>query len=105
MKLTESQKKHLRRLSHDAKPIVTVGDNGLTDNVLAELAGALAHHELIKVRVRADDRAARDLLLREIIERCHCELIRRVGHVATLFRRNHQKPKIALPGTGRQAGD
>lgn len=101
MQLTERQKKHLRRLSHDAKPVVTIADKGLSPNVLAELEAALSFHELIKVRVRVGDRDARDALLEDLCARCRCTLIRRVGNVATLFRRNAQKPKVALPGGGR----
>lgn len=101
MTLTERQKKHLRRLSHDAKPVVTVGGHGLSENVLAELEGALTFHELIKVRVRAGDREERDALLADIVKRCGCVLIRRVGHVATFYRRNVDKPRIVLPGTGK----
>lgn len=100
MTLTEKQRKHLRRLSHDAKPVVTVAGRGLSDNVLAELEGALAHHELIKVRIRASDRDERDALLSEIVTRCRSVLIRRVGHVATFYRHNEDKPRIILPGSG-----
>ncbi|MEM6640519.1 MAG: ribosome assembly RNA-binding protein YhbY [Pseudomonadota bacterium] len=98
MQLTERHKKHLRALAHNAKPVVTIGDKGLSKNVLAELEAALKHHELIKVRVRAGDRDGRDALLASLCEQCRCTLIRRVGHVATLFRRNAQKPKIVLAG-------
>ena len=98
MQLTERHKKHLRALAHNAKPIVTIADKGLSENVLNELNAALSHHELIKVRVRVGDREARDALLAELCETCRCTLIRRVGHVATLFRRNAQKPKIVLAG-------
>lgn len=105
MQLTERHKKHLRALAHNAKPIVTIGDKGLSDNVLAELEGALKHHELIKVRVRSGDRKERDALLEELCEKCRCTLLRRVGHVATLFRRNAQKPKIVLAGLKDGADD
>lgn len=101
MQLTERQKKHLRRLAHAAKPVVTVADKGLSDNVLAELDAALKFHELIKVRIRVGDREERDALLAELCAACRCVLIRRVGNVATLFRRNAQKPKVVLPGGGR----
>ena len=98
MQLTERHKKHLRALAHKAKPIVTIADKGLSENVLKELDAALLHHELIKVRVRVGDRLERDALLDELCETCRCTLIRRVGHVATLFRRNAQKPRIILAG-------
>ena len=52
MKFSESQKKYLRGLGHDLKPLVLVGDAGLSEGLLAEFETTLAHHELIKVRLR-----------------------------------------------------
>ena len=51
MKLTESQKKHLRGLGHPLKPVIMVGDAGLTGALMAEFKTTIEHHELIKVRV------------------------------------------------------
>ena len=65
MKLSEPQKKHLRGLGHPLKPLIMVGDSGLSESLLAEFESTLKHHELIKVRVRVGDRTARD----EIIEK------------------------------------
>ena len=69
MSLTESQCKHLRRLGHDLKPTVLVGAGGLTDGVVAEVDSSLAHHELIKIRVRSGDRKQRDAVISEIVAR------------------------------------
>ena len=63
MDLTESQKKYLRGLGHQLKPLVMVGDAGLSDAVLAEFESTLDHHELIKVRVPALDKAGKKELL------------------------------------------
>ncbi|MEJ2534902.1 MAG: YhbY family RNA-binding protein, partial [Gammaproteobacteria bacterium] len=54
MQLTNSQLRHLRGLSHHISPVVIVAGKGLTDNVMAEVEQALEHHELIKVKLRAD---------------------------------------------------
>ena len=56
MQLSTSQKKHLRGLAHKLKPVVTIGDKGLSPGVMEEYRNALDHHELIKVRIRAGDR-------------------------------------------------
>ena len=53
MTLSESQKKYLRGLGHALKPVVMIGDAGLTEGVRAEFESSLEHHELIKVRVKA----------------------------------------------------
>jgi len=54
IKLTNNQKKHLRTLAHDLRPIVMVGQQGLSEAVLAELESTMTKHELLKIKVRAN---------------------------------------------------
>ena len=96
MQLTESQSKHLRRLGHALKPIVMIGAGGASSGVLTELDQALEHHELVKIKIRAADRAARDGLLEEIVSSAGATLVQRIGHVALVYRRA-ESPKIELP--------
>ncbi|MBZ4193857.1 MAG: ribosome assembly RNA-binding protein YhbY [Candidatus Contendobacter sp.] len=95
--LNNPQKRHLKALAHPRKPIVMIGNHGVTPTVLHEIVQALDHHELIKVRVNATDREARDRLIAEVCAISNAALIQRIGHIATLFRRNHESPRIALP--------
>lgn len=97
MSLKESQKKYLRGLGHQLKPMITVSENGLTDTLLAEFESTIAHHELIKLRVRAGDRAMRDATIRELCDKGSIELIQRIGNVALLYRENPENKKIRLP--------
>ncbi len=100
MNLTEHQKKHLRGLGHQLKPLVMVGDNGLSESLLAEFESTLDHHELIKVRVRVGDRDARDRIIAKLCADGAAELIQRIGNVALLYRPNlTKKPdkRIRLP--------
>jgi RNA-binding protein len=100
MKLTERQKKHLRREAHAMKPLLSMGDKGITDTFLVELNSTLEHHELIKIRVRAGDREARDQAISEIAEKMGAMLINRVGNIATLYRQRKKDPRITLPPPG-----
>jgi RNA-binding protein len=95
--LSEKQKKHLRRLAHPLHPVVTLGQAGLTDSVVAELDRALTDHELVKIRARADDREARDALIDQIAGRTRSTLVQRIGHVAVLYRPAPDMPRIVLP--------
>lgn len=90
------QKRYLRGLTHHLNPVVMIGDKGLSENVLSELEIALDHHELIKVKLRAD-RESRATMIREIEERFHAELVHKIGQVACFYRRNPEKPVIELP--------
>ena len=97
MTLSESQKKYLRGLGHDRKPLIMVGDAGLSESLLVEFESTLAHHELIKVRVRVGDRKARDAIIGEMCEKSGAALVQRVGNMALLYRENPEKKKIVLP--------
>jgi RNA-binding protein len=95
--LTNPQKRHLKALAHARKPVVIIGDSGVTPAVLHEILLALDHHELIKVRVNAEDRESRQATIGAICATTEAVLVQRVGHIATLFRRNPEKPRIDLP--------
>ena len=98
MQLSDAQKRHLRGLGHHLKPVVWVGQHGLSDNVMLEIEQALDSHELIKVKVAAD-RDTRRTLSGQICEKTDAALIQGIGQMLVLFRRNPDKPRIALPSS------
>jgi RNA-binding protein len=91
MNLTEQQKKFLRGRGHQLKPVIMIGEAGLSDAVIAEFESTLDHHELIKVSVRVGDRQARDEIIRKLCDDNSAQLIQRIGNVALLFRPNLKK--------------
>jgi RNA-binding protein len=95
--LSNSQQRYLRGLSHGLKPVVLIGGKGLTEAVQAELDLALEHHELLKVKIAADSREARDEIVAELVVKSRSNLVQRIGNVATLFRRSKERPQISLP--------
>jgi RNA-binding protein len=97
MRLSEKQKKHLRRLAHPLHPIVMLGGAGLTEGVVSELDRALADHELVKVSARVGERDARNAALAALAERTSAELVQRVGHVGVFYRPRKDLPKILIP--------
>jgi RNA-binding protein len=97
--LTASQTRFLRGQAHDLKPILQVGGKGVTDALLAEIDGALEHHELIKVKVAGEDRDARDTMIGEIAQRTGAALVQRIGHTAILYRPSKDRRQIVLPRT------
>ena len=97
MKLTDKQKRHLRGLGHGLKPVIQVGNAGVSDAVVAEADRALAAHELIKVRVAGMERDERNGALADLAERTSSEMVGRIGHTAVLYRRHPRKPRITVP--------
>ena len=96
MTLSPNQKRHLRGLGHHLKPVVWIGQHGLSANVMAEIGQALDSHELIKIKVAADH-DTRIEIADAILSETNAEAIHRIGQMLVLFRRNPKKPKIALP--------
>jgi len=95
--LSNPQKRYLRGLAHDLKPIIMVGAKGVTASLVAELDLALEQHELVKVKVAAEDRDARDALIGDLAEKSEATLVSRIGHTAILYRRSKDKPLVILP--------
>ena len=95
--LSQSQKRFLRGLAHALKPVILVGQKGVTEAVLKELEGALAHHELIKVKLADGDREARAASIELIRTTTQAELIQTIGHIACFFRPNPDESAIPLP--------
>ena len=97
MKLTEKQRRHLRGLAHALKPVILIGNAGISEGVLAETQRALHDHELIKVRLPGLPREERDLALADLAKRCDAVLVSRIGHIATLYRPRPEMALIVLP--------
>lgn len=97
MSLSPAQKKYLRSLGHSLKPVVTVGSAGVTPAVTAELDGALAHHELVKVKVRIGERSSRQDMVQAMCEATGSALVQQIGHMALLYRPDPETPSIRLP--------
>lgn len=97
MPLNAAQVRHLRSLAHHLKPVVLLGQHGLTEAVMAEIELALEHHELIKVRVPGMDREDKQDVIEVICERTGADLVQAIGHMAVLFRKRVKDSQISLP--------
>ena len=54
--LSTAEKKLLRAKSYSLKPVIIIGQRGVSKTVLSEIKTALEAHELMKVRFRGADR-------------------------------------------------
>jgi RNA-binding protein len=95
--LTGAQRRYLRGLAHPLKPVIFVGEAGVSDSVLSALEDALRAHELVKIRLRqpTDKKQAAQHLARA----SQAALCGIVGHTVVLYRPDPESPKIELrPG-------
>lgn len=96
MALSNKQKQYLKGLAHLLKPVVQLGGNGFTEGVLAEIENALAHHELIKVKVPSEDRDEKKLIMDAIIRETGAEKLQVIGHTLIMYKASEDN-KIELP--------
>jgi len=89
-------RKRLRQIAHHLDPIVTIGDAGITDAIVAETERALTDHELIKVRMHSTDRDERALAADALATACKADIVQSIGKILVLYRRNPEaKPKLS----------
>lgn len=103
MSISKQELKHLRQIGHQLNPIVSVGENGVSEGVLAELDRALNDHELIKVKLAIADREDRSTIIEYLIEESGAELIQNIGKII-LIKRAAKKPKPKLSNLLRPLG-
>jgi RNA-binding protein len=101
--LSTAEKKRLRQIGHHLNPVVLLGGNGLTEAVIAEIDARLEDHELIKVRVGGEDRAARLAAIEEIANATKSEVAQIIGKLALLYRAA-RKPDPKLSNLLRVTG-
>jgi len=88
--VNNADKRNLKARAHKLKPIIMIGQSGLTPAVLAELNNALNVHELIKVKIRAE-REARKQISAQLCAESKAELIQSIGQISVIYRLNPDK--------------
>ncbi|MEW5855590.1 MAG: ribosome assembly RNA-binding protein YhbY [Myxococcota bacterium] len=96
MKLTSRQRTHLKSLGHHLSPVVQVGHQGITEELVKEVDRALETHELIKVKF-GEHAGDRHELAAELAKQTNSALAQVIGRNALLYRRREKDPVIELP--------
>ena len=86
LSLSVSQRLELNGRAHALKPIVIIGNAGLTPAVLDEIERSLKSHDLLKIRVMNDDREAREAMLQEICETLKAGPVQHIGKMLVVYR-------------------
>ncbi len=93
--LDGAQRRHLRGLAHSRKPIIFIGEGGISPAVLKALDEALTSHELVKVRLRQPENKKQTA--QQLAEASSAGLCGVVGHTVVLYRPHPEEPRIELP--------
>lgn len=103
--LTGKQRRHLRALAHDLKPLVQVGKGGIDEGLVKAVDQALADHELIKVRVGEGAGLDRHEAADSIASQTRSEVAQVLGNIVVLYRADPDDPQIKLPRAKTVADD
>jgi RNA-binding protein len=97
MELNSGQIKRLRAEGHrlKLKPVVTIGQKGLSENLHHEIDIALDHHELIKLRIPALDKPGKRELSQSICEQHQAHLVESIGSIIVIYRLNKEINRYA----------
>ncbi len=103
--LSGKQRRHLRALAHDLRPIVHVGKGGIDDGLIAAVDQALTDHELIKVKVAESETLDRHDAAEAIATKTTSHVAQVLGYTVILYRAHPEKPTIVLPAAPRAEDD
>lgn len=95
MPLTTKQRQFLKAEAHALNPVVMLGSDGISENVIKEVASSIEHHELIKIKLNAGDE--RKEQADQIAAAVEAELVNVVGRVAILFKQRKEDSRFILP--------
>ena len=84
-------------MAHDLKPFVMIGQHGLSESVIAEIDSTMLKHELIKIKLRVEDRDEKQKIIQKILEFSHAEIVQVIGGVLVIYRPFEDNPDIILP--------
>ncbi len=102
--ITTKQRAYLRSIAAQLTPIMQVGKNGITDNLVKTLSDSLEAHEIIKLTVLE----ACPMTPREVSDALcialSCEAVQTIGRKISLYRQasEKEKRKIILPKEKKQ---
>jgi RNA-binding protein len=104
MGLNGAQKRYLRALAHPLKPVVMIGQRGVTKPLLTQVEQALNDHELIKVKLTTECPYERDDVGAQLASESGADCAGAIGRVIILYRAHPESPTIRLPVKGARTG-
>jgi RNA-binding protein len=84
--ITSQERSALRAAAHPLRPVVLIGDRGLSESVLKEIDLNLKAHQLIKVRVAGEERESREAMLETICDTLSCAAVHHLGKTLIIYR-------------------
>lgn len=91
----DSQKRAaLRKIGHPMRPLMRLGNKGLTEAFAKELSSSLKAHQLVKVRLDVSAGAEARARAEEIATQAEAEVVDVVGAVGLFYREDPEDPLV-----------
>lgn len=91
IQITTKFKQQLKAKAHRLKPIIFIGNKGLSQSVINEINRGLEDHELIKIRIQETDRELRRELFNEICLAVEAHPVQLIGSIGVIYKESEKK--------------
>lgn len=95
MALTSKQRAFLKKEAHSMEPMVRIGKDGLSENLVQSLVDVINSRELVKVKILQNSEVEKREVAEELALRSGCELVAIIGKTLIYFKENEDKPVIS----------
>lgn len=98
--LTTKQRKFLKALGHHLEPLISIGKEGMTDNVVRASLQELTARELIKIKIASNSQVDKKVAAEFMPAATESHLVQIIGKTLLLYKENPKKNKeqrIVLP--------
>ncbi len=98
--ISAKQRSYLKSLANPMKPLVQIGKEGVNDRVIAQINEILDAHELVKISILENAVLDAKTTAVDVCQTCRAEFVQAIGNRFTIYRKNHDNPKIDLSQMG-----
>lgn len=95
--MTSKQRAYLKGLAMNIDPVLNIGKNSVTPEMITSVTEAIDKRELIKIGVLKNCLDDSKEIANVIAERSNSQVVQVIGKKIVLYKRNKKNPKIELP--------
>lgn len=89
--ITTKQRSKLKGMANSLRPLVTIGKDELTENVINEIATALYHRELVKVAALQSCITPARVMCQQVCDVLNAEPVLCVGNRFVVYKRSDKE--------------
>lgn len=94
--MNSKKRAFLRKRAHKLEPIVRIGKDGLTENIVKSIFEAIESRELIKLKILQNCEIEKQQIYSQLMEVKDLEVVGIIGRVIIIFKENKDKPSVSL---------